>query len=179
MSRFQAPGLDFRVSMPEASVPSLLADHLAFLRPGLSINVGSCDEAGYPSLCRALGFDLQPSTGRLTVFLPFPQAGPLLRDLRSMGRIAVVFSEPATHRTLQFKGVDAQVAPAGPEAAARVAQCIEAFVAVLEPLGYSPLAIRTLLACEPGEITAVTFTPVQVFDQTPGPQAGAQVGGPA
>jgi len=164
--------------MPAASTPSLLADHLDFLKPGLSINVGSCDAGGRPSLCRALGFDLEEASGRITVFLPIPQSGALLRDLTAHGRIAVVFSEPATHRTLQFKGVDAQVATPGPAAARRVATCVEAFVGVLEPLGYPPHAIRTVLTCDPAQVAAVSFTPIRAFEQTPGPQAGAQVGGP-
>ena len=164
--------------MPEATTPSLLADHLAFLKPGLSINVGSCDDAGRPSLCRALGFDLEVAAGRITVYLPIPQAGALLRDLTTHGRIAVVFSEPATHRTLQFKGVDAQVGTPGPAAAPRVARCVEAFVGVLEALGYPPQAIRTVLACDPDQVAAVSFTPIRAFEQTPGPQAGLQVGGP-
>ncbi len=152
-----------------------LAEQAAFLEGGRSINVGSCDAAGRPSLSRALGCRVDREAGRVTVFLARPQCEVLLRDLEAQGCIAVVFSEPPTHRTLQLKGRDAKVVATGEGDAACVEAYVQAFAQELVPLGFVPEVIQAIFACPASDLAAVTFTPTEAFDQTPGPQAGARL----
>ncbi|HJW33336.1 MAG TPA: pyridoxamine 5'-phosphate oxidase family protein [Holophagaceae bacterium] len=161
--------------MPHHVSRASLADQAAFLEGGRSINVGSCDAEGRPSLSRALGCRVSREEGRVTVFLARLQCEALLRDIAARGRIAVVFSEPPTHRTLQLKGSDAEVVAIRDGDAAWVEGYVRAFAQELVPLGFIPEVIQAIFACPPSELAAVTFTPTDAFDQTPGPQAGAQL----
>jgi hypothetical protein len=46
----------------------------------------------------------------------------------------------------------------------------------LEKLGFARKAIETMLAFEPNDLCAATFTPSAAFSQTPGPNAGRAIG---
>jgi hypothetical protein len=100
------------------------------------------------------------------------QATQLLADIRDNGAIAIVFSEPSTHRSVQIKGRDAAVAGAT-ETDWRVIDAYrDAFVRELAPMGYDELLIHTLLSCAPADAVALRFTPSEAYLQTPGPGAG-------
>ena len=57
------------------------------------------------------------------------------------------------------------------------ARYVDAFVGGLEPLGYPGAVIRAFLASRADDLVAVRFTPSVGFSQTPGPDAGAALGG--
>ncbi len=157
---------------------ALLQFHAPFLGEGKSINVGSSDGAGRPSLVRALGARVSPDSEHLTLYLHRPQASQLLADIARHGRLAVVFSDPPTHRTLQLKGRDAREVPTDPEDVARALAYIESFSDVLNPLGFTAEFVRTVQTFEPEDLATVTFAPTECFDQTPGPHAGGPLEGP-
>lgn len=148
-------------------------DQLRFMEGGVSINAGSCGAEGLPSQCRAFGCRVDVADGRLTVFLSRLPAADLLRDVQRSGAIAVVFSDPPTHHTMQLKGRDAREVPLEPGDAAMVEAYRTAFVRCLRPLGFQEPLVRALLDCPDSELVAVAFTPGTAFNQTPGAQAGA------
>jgi hypothetical protein len=153
------------------------AEHAAFLATaGVSISVGACNAERLPSLTRAIGCRIADDRSRVTVFVIVAQSREVLDDVRANGRIAVVFSEPHTHRTVQLKGEDAVAEGLIDGDRARIERYRDAFTAELGALGYSPLFTRTLLDCSGGEVVAVSFTPAAAFSQTPGPKAGAPLG---
>ncbi|WP_427913831.1 hypothetical protein ACPWT1_02415 [Ramlibacter sp. MMS24-I3-19] len=92
--------------------PLLSADVLAMMVRGVSVNVASRDAQLRPSLMRAVGSDVAPDGSRITVYLARSQSGQLLQDIASTGRLAVVFSEPSTHRSVQLKASAATLRPA-------------------------------------------------------------------
>jgi hypothetical protein len=49
----------------------------------------------------------------------------------------------------------------------------------IERVGYPPRLTRAMLACRLDDLVAITFAPAQVFEQTPGPQAGKLMAGAA
>ena len=154
--------------------PLLDAEHAQFIaRPGISISVASRASGNLPELGRALGCRVTPDRSRVTVFLPGDQLSALVAALRETRAAAVVFSEPATHRTIQLKGTDATVERAAPADAVLCAQWADGFVAQLEPYGITEPLVRAFLWCEPGALVAVSFSPCAAFQQTPGPRAGA------
>lgn len=153
--------------------PPLLDDELAaFVCREVSITVASCDDDRIPHLARGTGCRISPDRRQLTVLLAAPAAAEVLADVCSSGRVAVVFSLPATHRTLQLKGVDAVVVSAAPGDAEHAARHADAFASGLELLGYSAAVIRSVLQAAPAELVAIRFTPSFGSLQTPGPEAG-------
>lgn len=139
------------------------------------VSVASRDAHHVPSVSRALGCRIAPDRRRVTAFLDRSQCETLLRDLRETRAIAAVFSQPSTHRTIQLKGADAALASIESGDAALVEANRAALVKDMGTIGYDEAFVRTLLACEPADLVAVTFTPTSAFAQTPGPQAGKRL----
>ena len=100
------------------------------------------------------------------------EALPVLAAIEANGRVAAVFSEPESHRTVQLKGVDARVeaVTAGDEASLQ--SYAAAMAARLAPFRVPEVFARALLSASPDDLVAVSFTPSQGFGQTPGPRAG-------
>ncbi|RJG06120.1 hypothetical protein D3870_08985 [Noviherbaspirillum cavernae] len=148
------------------------AEHAAFMESGVSISVAACNPDRLPSQVRATGCRVAADRTRVTVFVSATQASALLADVRSNGVIAVVFSKPTTHRTVQIKGTDAQVTGL----IDGDLQCVDRyridFATEVAPLGFGGPLIRTLLACPAADIVALRFTPSEAYSQTPGPRAG-------
>lgn len=158
--------------MADTLPPILDDEQAAFICGGVSISAASCRIGGLPNLARATGCRVAADRRSVTVLLGATPAAGLIDDVRRNGSIAVVFSLPANHRTLQLKGSDARVVPLERDDGALVARYVDAFVDGLELLGYSGAVIRHLLACPVADLAAVCFTPSTGFSQTPGPEAG-------
>ena len=156
---------------PPPSPPIVPALAALLARP-VSANVASCDDAHRPHLTRAIGFRLEPDQRQLTVFLAQSTSAAVLADLRANGRIAVVFSEPSTHRTLQVKGAEVFIAPALADDLAALHAYWQAFTEEIGTLGFAPRVARTMLSYPLEDIVGVRFAPQTGFDQTPGPRAG-------
>jgi hypothetical protein len=164
-----------RVADPRRQQSSVLIDDAVavFLAGRRSIIVASRDAANRPSLMRAVGARLSAARDEVTVLLARPQSVQLLADLAASGFIAAVFSEPSTHRTLQLKGRDARIEAAGADDLALLAPYADNLAAELSSIGIEDRLARALIATDPGEVVAVRFTPSEIYDQTPGPKAGA------
>jgi hypothetical protein len=144
----------------------------AFLASRISVQVASCDEQGFTTLVRALGARVAADRQRVTVLLARAQAAPLLPMLRANGKIAVVFSHPVSHRTVQLKGRDAAIEAATPADEAELAPYAAAMAGHLATYDVPEAFARALVSCTPGELLAVSFTPCEAYGQTPGPRAG-------
>lgn len=154
----------------------LPADTLAMMRRGVSVNVGSRDANLRPSLMRAIGSALSEDGHVITVFLVRAQSRQLLQDIAATGRLAVVFSEPSTHRSVQVKASGAQVRNATPGDAAALERYALAMEQEIARVGFAPVMTRAMLAHRIEDVVAVSFTAEEAFEQTPGPRAGASVG---
>jgi len=87
----------------------LLPEHIAVIHSGVSTIVASRGSAHRPSLMRAVGASITPDGARIAVYLHRSASAQLLADLQATGHIAVVFSEPSTHRTVQVKASRVQL----------------------------------------------------------------------
>lgn len=160
--------------MAATAGPALLdEDGAAFVQGGVSIVAASRDAALVPSIGRAVGCRVAADRRRVTVFVAASQAPQLVADLRACGRIAVVFSRPSTHRTLQLKGDDAVVRPLVRGETAIPERYVGGFAEDIGKLGHTEAQARTLVAAVDGDLLAIDFTPSAAFEQTPGPNAGA------
>lgn len=156
-----------------ATAPPLIGPAQVALMTGqVSIIVASGDARRQPHLMRAAGCRVWPDRRRVTLLMPEASSQPVLDDLRANGRLAVVFSQPSTNRTLQLKGDDAQIAPCGPDDAALAAAYLRGFVDEVGQLGFPALVAHTIVGLGEPQV-AVHFTIAAAFDQTPGPAAGA------
>jgi len=148
---------------------------IAFLEGDISLMLASRDAAGWPALGRALACAVSDNGRRLTVYLAAGPNAALLAAVAATGLAALVVNKPSTHRSIQLKGRDAAVAPAGEGAAPVVARHVAGFIRDVGLIGFGESISRTLLAHDPGDLAAVTFSPEAAFDQTPGPRAGDPV----
>jgi len=100
----------------------------------------------------------------------------VLRDLRAGGRIAVVFSRPSTHETLQLKAQGATIVPVEERDRAQIRACGQSLADEIRQLGYEEPFVSALAAVAEDDAVGVTFTPTAAFVQTPGPSAGRPLG---
>lgn len=165
--------------MADNAAPFLDAEQAAFLCREVSISAASCGRNGLPNLARATGCRVSADRRRVTVLLAATPAAALLADVRRDGRLAVVFSLPESHRTLQLKAGDARIEALEADDAALARRYVDAFADGLEALGYPGPVLRALLAAEADDLVAVSFTPTSGSSQTPGPEAGTALRGGA
>ena len=154
-------------------------EHADLIAGGVSIIVAGRDAEHETTVSRAVGCRMAEDGRRITVFLSAARSGALLADVRANGHVAVVFSEPTTHRAIQLKGTDATVVPLEADDPHLLAAYRSRLAARVAPLGFSELFVRTLLNVVPGDVVAIAFTPSGAFSQTPGPKAGSPLRSPA
>lgn len=144
---------------------------------GVSTIVSSCGANLRPSIMRALGSGITPDGERITVYLSRRQSRQVLLDVAATGRIAVVFSEPCSHRTLQVKASHAHIR----EAQAADEPLLQRYLAAMEQeialVGFDARFTRAMLALNLDDLVAISFKPEAAFDQTPGPKAGRALTG--
>jgi hypothetical protein len=122
-----------------------------FIQRRVSIIMASCNAAHVPSLARAFGCRVSPDRRQVTVFLSVPRSEQLLKDVRAGGAVAVVFSRPSTHQTIQLKGGDAAIVPLADGERACMRAYGEGFVAEIRALGYrDPFASAMMMAVADG-----------------------------
>jgi hypothetical protein len=152
----------------------LIDDELAdFLQSGISLHAASVGPGNVPQITRAAGCRIAPDRRSVTVYLVESQGSDLLEQIRANGTVAVAFTKPRSHRTVQLKGTDARVIPVRPEEAAEVDRQVATFDAELRSIGFPERFGWTLAGGSSLGLAAVTFTPTSAFVQTPGPSAGS------
>lgn len=150
-------------------------DDLGPLLEGLvAIHVATRDASLVPDEVMAAAALLDAEGKRLTVYLPVATSTTSLANLRENGAIAVVLSQPLTHRTVQLKGRAETVRPARDEEREAVERGAAGFDAEVETIGLPPAVVRrrTRWPCH-----AVTFVVAEAYEQTPGPRAGEPMAG--
>src|SRR5688572_3150810 len=99
----------------------------AFLQSGISMHAGAVGPGNVPQIARAAGCRVAPDRRSVTVYMVESQARELLAQLRASGAIAVTFTKPRSHRTVQLKGGDARVVAVRPQDALDVDRQVGAF----------------------------------------------------
>lgn len=160
--------------MPARRDTTLVSMHRDFITRGVSQIVSSSGAHRRPALSRACGCDVLED-GRLAIFIARSRSASLLEAISESRKVAAVFSEPSTHRTIQLKGDDAEIAEPVPTDLEVVERYCAAFAASLTSLGYpGPMALG-LVRTRPDDLGCIVFSPTVVFDQTPGPDAGREI----
>ena len=152
--------------------PVLDEDHAAFIQSGVSVVVATRNADLVPDAVRGCGCRVSRDRRSVTVLVESLRIGSVVADIEANGMIAVVFSQPSTHRTIQLKGTDARVARVSPRDRDLVERHLTAWVDELAAIGYRPEFARAVHGDAPDAMVALVFTPTAAFQQTPGPGAG-------
>lgn len=142
----------------------------AFLEGGVGIHIGSRTAALEPNGARVTAVKVEDDLLHLLVYVPQIAAGRVLPDLEANGAAAVVFARPIDDRACQIKGIFAGSRPAGAEERRFVEQQWEAFLDNLEKIGIPRVGASGWITW-PSVVIRMRAT--TIFEQTPGPQAGA------
>ncbi len=161
--------------MPLPASPVVLPEETArFLQSGLSIILASRNPHLQPSVARALACRVSGDGSTVELFAASTKLGPLLDDLRAGAPIAVAFTLPSSHRTLQIKAPSAEIGAVSAADRDFVAVAQSRFADDVERVMDSPQ--RQLLRAALGGADEVDLRlivrPTAVFEQTPGPRAG-------
>lgn len=152
-------------------------DHAAFIQGGVSVVVSTRNADLVPDVARGCGCRVSHDRRRVTVLVETARGGSVLEDIAANGMIAVVFSRPSTHRTIQLKGTDARVVRATSADRATAERHLQAWADDMRSIGYAPEFSRAVHGVAGPGLTAITFTPSAAFEQTPGPAAGQRLAG--
>jgi len=145
-------------------------DLASFLQEGLGIYVGTRNAALEPNGARACAAIVEPDGVHVTVFVPSVAASRVLPDIAANGQIAISFGRPVDERACQVKGNVLDTRDAREPERAIVDAQWEGFLRNLETIGI-PRAATRQWARWPA--IAVRVKTTAVFEQTPGPAAGA------
>jgi hypothetical protein len=150
---------------------------ITFLEQTLAVEAAACSPDFIPSSARAYAARIEGE--RIKLFVERNLASELIQNLLSSNLIAVVFCLPEGEKAMQIKGTNIQLAPVTAEDLPRIHDYCEAFVDTVCPLGYMRPFLAAYIACDISQAIAISFTPTDVFEQTPGPLAGQLVAGSA
>jgi hypothetical protein len=156
-------------AQPESVVD---ADLAAFVRSGVATVVATCDEDLRPEITRAWGPDVSEDGCSVTLCVTALPGSETRTNLERDGAIAVNFTLPTTYRSVQLKGSVLDVRDPSPEELARVERHVALFVEETEQVGLSAAGARQLAE---RDLIAVTFAVRELYDQTPGPNAGERL----
>ncbi len=154
------------------AAPLIDEELAAFLQSGISLHAASVGPGNAPHIARAAGCRIAPDRRSVTIYLVESQGRELIEQLRANGAIAVVFTKPTSHRTVQLKGGDARVVEARAGDLADVDRQVGAFDEELASIGFPRRFGWILAGGSHAGLAAVAFTPSGAFLQTPGPSAG-------
>ena len=154
----------------------LREEHAAFVGRRTSMSVGVRGRENRPVVGRALGCRVSADRRLLTIFLSESREREALAGLRENGAIALTVTRPSTHETLQFKGIVRDILPRSTRDAEEVAAYRQSFVDELAVLGYDSRFSEAVVGGAE-DCVAVVFEPTAIYDQTPGPKAGARLEG--
>jgi hypothetical protein len=150
--------------------PNLDPEHVAFAADGRALIVGVADEHGVPCATRGWGFR---GAGELAVVLLDADDVASLSCLVPGRWIAVSAADVATFRSLQFKGAVVDVVPLTSEDRAALDHYEQTFYDAIVEVDGVPRALVERVT--PSRFVACRFEPREIYDQTPGPGAGAPV----
>ncbi len=143
-----------------------------FLEQGLGIHIGTRDAQLQPQGARAIAVKVEDGGVHLVVHLAEVAAARILPNLEANGQAALAFARPVDERACQVKGIFVGARPTRDDERALLEAQWEGFLRQLEAIGI-PRVGTAGWATWPAVAIQVKVT--AIFDQTPGPQAGAVI----
>ena len=144
----------------------------AFLEEGISIQLGTRNAALEPNGVRVSAVTVESDGSHVIAYVPKVSAAQVLPDLEANGQAALVFARPIDDRACQVKGVFAGSRAATRAERALVARQWEQFLAYLDAIGLRRVAVDGWISWP---CVAIRVRVAALFNQTPGPGAGAAI----
>lgn len=142
------------------------------LDAGMSLLVATVNAENVPSCCRAVALASADDLATVTVYLPLATSHETVQNIATTRRLAIGATYPHDNFSIQLKGTASDTRLARDDEAAFVRSRLNAFADVLDAIGI-PRRVSANAACWPA--FAVDMRVEQVFDQTPGPNAGTRL----
>ena len=143
------------------------------LEGGRSVIVGTVDARGIASCCRGIALRANDEAGTVTVYVSAATSHEVVANAATTRRLAVASCAPLDHSTIQLKGTATDVRMARDDEEAFLSERHDAFAAVLEQIG---LPRRVSGRVNRWPAFAIDVLVEEIYDQTPGPRAGVQLG---
>ena len=155
---------------------SISAELKAFLESGVSVVVGTRDADLVPEITRAWGLLVSKDRKSISLCVPLATSHKTLDNLAGNGQITVCCSLPTSYKTVQLKGQCIETTDPRRADLTAVERHREAFgrlnVRIGVPRQRTETFWRRELETSP-DLVKLRFVPEQIFDQTPGPDAGS------
>jgi Pyridoxamine 5'-phosphate oxidase len=148
----------------------------AFLESGVSVVVGTRDEGFVPEIVRAWGPHVNHDRRSVRLCVPEATSVRTRTNLLGNGRIAAAFSLPSNYETVQLKGRHVRTTTPSREDLLRVDRHRESFADVNESIGVPRARVEAFWRREVATsslFVTLHFVVLAIFNQTPGPAAGA------
>jgi hypothetical protein len=123
-----------------------------------------------PDLVRGWGIRVSEERDAIDLCLEVPDGSPVRENLADNGSLALTASLPTTYKSVQVKGVATEVREPSDDELAAVEEHVAAFGREAAQVGLPPDGAQRLMG---SGFVAVTLEVREVYDQTPGPAAGA------
>jgi len=142
----------------------------AFLQEGVGIHLATRTAALEPNGTRALAVKVEDDGRHLVVYVAQAASARIVGDLHDNGQAAVSFGRPVDDKACQVKGVFVSLRDASDEERPFIAAQWDGFLAKLEQIGIPRAATRAWITWP---VVAIRLRVNALFEQTPGPGAGA------
>lgn len=131
--------------------------------------VGTRDQKLRPEVLAITGIKAAADLSSITVFVPDGEAAQTFANIADNSAIALTVAEPMSHTTYQFKGTVSAQRPTTTDEQAVQEIYREKAATMLDQIGLGRglMAVRRLAPS-----TAIEFSVEDMFDQSPGPNAG-------
>ncbi|HEY6360851.1 MAG TPA: hypothetical protein VIX63_07080 [Vicinamibacterales bacterium] len=141
-----------------------------FIEEGIAIHIGTRNERLEPDGARVTAVKVEEDGRHLVAFVPSVAAARVLPNLETNGQAALIFGRPTDERACQVKGVFSGAREPTPGEREVVLAQWERCIQVFEQVGVPRAASSTWVMWP---CVAVRLRATALFNQTPGPGAGA------
>ena len=147
-------------------------DLAAFLQEGVGIHIATRNASLQPNGIRALAVTVESDGLHVVVYAAEAAAARVLPDLEDNAQIAIGFGRPTDDRACQVKGIVIGTRAATEAERPLVVAQWDGFLGSLEQIGIPRVATTTWVTWP---AVAIRVRVNALFDQTPGPGAGAPI----
>jgi hypothetical protein len=139
---------------------------------GTSVLVGSADANAVPACCRGIAVSTDHTLARATVYVPVATSRDVIANAATTKKLAVMITRVVEHVGVQLKGTVEAIRMASDDEELFVRRRFNEFADVLDDIGLPRRIFRTV---SHWPAFALDLKVEDVFDQTPGPRAGASI----